>query len=76
MSQDHLPSPTPDCQPGQEYLDMVPVHIAGGVTKEPVRDEAVRVHAVNEGERSLGRRKEGRKDRVTAGLESLLKTLL
>lgn len=46
MSQDHLPAPS-GCQAGRKYLDMVSIHVAGGITEESIGDETVRVNTVN-----------------------------
>lgn len=37
------------------HLDVVPIHVTGGVAEEAVGDEAVWVDAVDEGEGGLGR---------------------
>ncbi|KAL8219936.1 UNVERIFIED_CONTAM: hypothetical protein K2H54_036455 [Gekko kuhli] len=35
------------------YLDVVAVHVTGGIAEKPVGDESVRVYAVDEGEGGL-----------------------
>lgn len=44
-----VPQPSP-----HPHLDVMPVHVAGGIAEEAVGDEAMRVDAVDEGEGGLG----------------------
>lgn len=49
-----VPVPQNFHPPPRSHLDVVAVHVAGGVAEKAVGDKAVGVHAVDEGVGSLG----------------------